>query len=239
MSSEAQIAANRANSQKSTGPRTPETKLITRLNAKRDGLTGQIATLTDEDRPVFEKHKADLIQDLAPKTVMELKLASAIAWDTWRLDFLRATEMNIYAVGTDDPDNEVSCDDPHVRHALITARTFCKESRRFELMSIYEQRMNRSLHKNLATLRAMQAERRAQYNREHDHEVCIARACDINGLQYQAPAATVTNGFVFSNHEIIAAAARQRSFEAAEQVVRAGNSSPRGPKSGLRMASAA
>ena len=81
MATEKQIAANRRNAQKSTGPRTEEGKSKTRLNALRDGFTGQVITLSAEDLPIFEKFKSDLIKDLAPKTTMELSLANAIAWD--------------------------------------------------------------------------------------------------------------------------------------------------------------
>jgi len=67
MSSQKQLDANRANAQKSTGPLSPESKAKTRLNAKRDGITGQVITLSEEDLPVFEKLKAELIAELTPK----------------------------------------------------------------------------------------------------------------------------------------------------------------------------
>ena len=144
MATEKQIAANRRNAQKSTGPRTEEGKSKTRLNALRDGFTGQVITLSAEDLPVFEKFKSDLIKDLAPKTTMEPSLADAIAWDTWRLNHLRAVEMNMYALGSSDAETVIDI-------AMSAAATFAKEANKFALMSIYEQRMNRSLHKNLAT----------------------------------------------------------------------------------------
>ena len=86
MTSQKQIDANRANAQKSTGPKSPATKAKSRLNAIRDNLTGQITTLSDEERPIFEKLKTDHIAALAPANDAEHKLAHAIAWDTWRLD---------------------------------------------------------------------------------------------------------------------------------------------------------
>ena len=68
------------------------------------------------------------------------------------------------------------------------ALTFAKESGKFALMSIYEQRMNRSIHKNLATLRELQAERISNYEQDRHEEVTIARANDMKGLPYKAPA---------------------------------------------------
>ena len=222
MASQKQIEANRRNALLSTGPKTPETKAITRLNSKRDGFTGQVTTLSDDDRPIFEKFKSDFIDGLAPKTVMELSLASAIAWDTWRLNHLRAVEMNMYAIGTaSDNDNSVAidCDNDQIHTAIAAAETFRNESHQFALMSLYEQRMNRSIHKNLATLRDLQAERKQNYERDLDEEVLLARANDFNGLPYQAPTQPTASGSVFSNREIYAAANRLTTLREAQKTI--------------------
>ena len=137
MTSEKQIAANRANAQKSPGPSSPEAKEKVRMNAMRDGITGQVITLSADDLPIFEKLKAELIEDFAPKTTMELHLANSIAWDTWRLDHLRAVEMNLYALGTQDPDCDIECDGPELHTAMSGGLTFAKQSKRFGLLSIY------------------------------------------------------------------------------------------------------
>jgi hypothetical protein len=226
MASQKQVEANRRNSEHSTGPQHPETKAKTRLNALRDGFTGQVTTLSDEDRPIFEKFKSGLIHSLAPKTTMELSLADSIAWDTWRLNHLRAVEMNMYALGTanaDDASDDASddaaaidCDAPALHTAMSDAKTFSKEAKKFALMSLYEQRMNRSIHKNLATLRDLQAERRANHQRDLDEEIILARANDINGLPYEAPAEPLPDGSVFSNREIFAAAHRLTALQAAK-----------------------
>jgi hypothetical protein len=209
MASEKQIAANRRNSQSSTGPASEEAKTKTRMNAMRDGITGQVITLSDEDRPIFEKLKAELIEDLAPKTTMELHLASSIAWDTWRLDHLRAVEMNLYALGTQDPDCDIDCDGPQLHTAMSGALTFVKQSKKMGLLSIYEQRLNRSIHKNMEQLAELQAERKRNYEHDLKEEMDIAKANEVNGLPYQAPTRRSKNGIVFSTAEILAAANRQ------------------------------
>src|ERR1700685_276208 len=136
MATEKQIAANRRNALKSPGPSSPEAKAKVRMNAMRDGITGQVITLSDEDRPIFEQLKAELIEDFAPKTTMELRLASSIAWDTWRLDHLRAVEMNLYALGTQDPDCDIQCEGTQLHTAMSAALTFVKQSKKIGLMSI-------------------------------------------------------------------------------------------------------
>ena len=48
--------ANRANAQKSTGPRTEEGKQRSRLNGIRHGLTGQVSIMTDENRAAHDTY---------------------------------------------------------------------------------------------------------------------------------------------------------------------------------------
>jgi hypothetical protein len=252
MASEKQLAANRANAQKSTGPSSPEAKEKVRMNAMRDGITGQILTMPEEDRPIFEQLKAELIEDLAPKTTTELRLASSIAWDTWRLDHLRAVEMNLYALGTQDPDCDVECDGPQLHTAMSDALTFVKQSKKMGLLSIYEQRLNRSIHKNMEKLAELQTERKRSYEHDLKEEVAIAKANDINGMPYQAPTKRSPNGIVFSTAEIHAAANRRSVVNAANATYggpkriffegaweQYDDQSPNRPNSGLKIATAA
>lgn len=218
MATQKQIDANRRNAQNSTGPKTEESKAKTRLNALRDGFTGQIVTLSDEDRPIFDKFKSDLIDDFAPETVMERSLADAIAWDTWRLNRIRAIESNIYALGTLDKDVEAV--DSDLRPAISDALTFANQEKRFNLMSLYEQRLNRSLQKNLATLLKLRTERKRNRQRDLEEQIILARANDINGLPYEAPARPTENGFVFSNREILTAAHRVTALQAAKMTLK-------------------
>jgi len=218
MPTQKQIAANRRNAQKSTGPRTTQGKSISRLNARREGFTGQIIILDSDDRPHFEKFQSDLIADLQPKTTLELSLAHAIAWDTWRLNHLRAVETNLYALGVENP-GAVS-DDPRLNPAIADAATFLQESAHFDRLSLYEQRLTRTLHKNLATLRDLQTERRRHESEAQAEEVLLARANDINGLPRETPATPTPNGFVFSNHQIHAAAHRASALEVAHKTLR-------------------
>src|SRR5665213_4104725 len=121
MTSQKQVEANRANAKKSTGANTPEGKAQSRLNAIRDNITGQITTLTDADRAIFETLKAEHVASLAPQTVSELKLAHAIAWDTWRLDRLRAAEMNIFAQAAETTAENLDADEEETDQDLQSA----------------------------------------------------------------------------------------------------------------------
>jgi hypothetical protein len=221
MSTQRQIEANRNNAKKSTGPNTTEGKSKSRLNAIRDNITGQITTLTDADRAVFEKLKAEHVASLAPQTVSELKLAHAIAWDTWRLDRLRAAEMNIFALAAENPDlAEVEEEaDQELQSATSDASVYLTQARRLELTSLYEQRMNRSLHRNRAELHDLQTARRRNYETDRKEEILLARFEDLKDKPYQAPTIPSRNGSVFSSEEISLAAERQRNLEAAQYLL--------------------
>lgn len=231
MASQKQIDANRKNAKGSTGPRTPSGKATSRRNAVRDGLTGQITTLSPEDRPLFEQLRNEMLADFKPQSALERKLADSIAWDTWRLDHLRSVEMNVYSLGREECDSEAFEEDSDPNSspapdltdiAFADARTYRAEAPRLELMSLYESRMTRNIHRNVTLLRDLQAERKRNYERDKKEEVQVARLCEFNDMPVKASPLPSKNGFVFSNEEIAAAAVRDRYVAAAAHFVKHG-----------------
>ncbi len=77
MASEAQISANRANAQKSTGPRTPAGKAVASQNAVTHGFLARDTVLQGEDAGEFAVHRDRMLRDLAPAGDGELDLAAA------------------------------------------------------------------------------------------------------------------------------------------------------------------
>ena len=151
MSTDSQIEANRLNAQHSSGPVTATGKARSRLNAVRDNITGQVTSLNDEDRAIFNQVLNDHIAGLKPEGAEELRLANSIAWDQWRLDRIRAIEMNLFASGDDDTE------------------TWIANAKRLELMSLYESRMNRTMARNRQTLRELQNDRLKRQTRSEEH----------------------------------------------------------------------
>jgi len=225
MATDKQIAANPENAKKSTGPTSEKGKNKVRLNAIRDNLTGQITTLSDEDRPRFEKLQSEMLTDFAPQSSIERELAASVIWDTWRLHHLRSVEGAIYALGVAEEaaaaeaEAEAKGDaDPNNTDgntATANAHTFLAEAPRFNTMSLYEQRMNRSLHRNLAILREIQKERKRLYEADKKEEVAIARFQEVHGNAIQVTTRKSKNGFVFSSDEIALACVRKRRLETA------------------------
>jgi len=225
MASQKQIAANQRNAQLSTGPRSADSKAKVRCNALRDGLTGQVVTLSDEERPFFDQLLTEMLADFNPQSTLERKLTHAVAWDTWRLDHLRAVESNVYALGRQEQQEaEQTAEEPDNQDTgFADARTHRTESPRLERMSLYESRMTRNIHRNVALLRELQAERKRNYERDKQEEIRIARLCEFNDMPIKASARPSKNGFVFSNEEIAVGAVRERYAAAGEHFVKKGN----------------
>lgn len=83
---------NRRNAQRSTGPRTPAGKAISRGNALRHGLCANPAAGVIEDGGVFEHLYAELTEAIQPRNILEEQLIHQIALSLWRRQ--RATRID-------------------------------------------------------------------------------------------------------------------------------------------------
>ena len=87
--SERKAAANRANAQHSTGPRTPEGKQRSSLNALRHGILAKAAfnaTIEGEERRAeFDELVAGLAQEYQPRTMTEKMTVQQLAGCYWKL----------------------------------------------------------------------------------------------------------------------------------------------------------
>ena len=77
--------ANRANAQKSTGPKTAEGKAKSSLNAVKHGLAAQHALLPNEDAEAYKAVVQGWIDDLQPADTLEMALVERAAMADWRL----------------------------------------------------------------------------------------------------------------------------------------------------------
>jgi hypothetical protein len=173
------------------------------LTAARDPRTGQVTIMTAEDREAFHAFSVRLIKSLAPEGELELQLALRLVKDTWRLNRLSAIEDNLFALGHSDNSQEIAAEHPQAHAALVAAHTFTVEAKHLQVLSLYEQRLNRAYHKNLAIFRAMQSERKAQQAPQpiSRSEKDLAAAEPLRQVSANAPK---ENGFVFLNAGITA-----------------------------------
>ena len=85
MASAKQLAANRLNAKRSTGPKGEAGKSRSSKNALKHGLTAREIVIRDEDPDQFDALRAGLDADFKPSTTIERELIDRLAGLLWRL----------------------------------------------------------------------------------------------------------------------------------------------------------
>jgi hypothetical protein len=81
----------------STGPRTPEGKAASSMNALKHGLTAKTALIPGEDPEEFRDFVWSMVQDLAPRGPVQAELAQRIAVLMWKRRRLAGAEEQALA----------------------------------------------------------------------------------------------------------------------------------------------
>jgi hypothetical protein len=169
MTTEAQIEANRANAQKSTGPRTPEGKERASHNALKHGLLAKDVVVMGEDIDDFALFRDQLGAELAPVGLVESRLVERIAGLMWRLQRAERVQTEsfdlLYSQCAIDPHAKrkwpnpgPDVTDPFL--SLTVVKDF-SETRILERLLGYERRIENSLCRMMAELRKVQGQRQA------------------------------------------------------------------------------
>jgi hypothetical protein len=183
--------------EEATGPTAPKSAAgtqRTRLNAYKHGLTGQIHLLTPEEQTAFDAHCKSICEALAPVGALEIDIAQSIAENRWRLKRARAIETGIFAAGQQGllGFNAVdAAEDPAqlvIDDTLIQARTWLAKNDNFLLLALYEQRISRTIERNMAELRTLRAERKAARDQALEEAVLLAQLAQSKGEKYDAAA---------------------------------------------------
>jgi hypothetical protein len=100
-----QLAANQRNAQKSTGPKTPQGRAVSKMNALKHGLLAQTVVVRGhklkESTNEFKKLCQEFYIDLAPVGPQEEMLVNQIVTATWRLHRARTAECVEIALNVD------------------------------------------------------------------------------------------------------------------------------------------
>jgi hypothetical protein len=92
---EKQIAANRRNALKSSGPRTPRGKAFTRVNALRHGLRATAITPTGESLKELDQIRRRYMLCCQPQAPEQVRLLEQMVNARWRLLYWQKTEARI------------------------------------------------------------------------------------------------------------------------------------------------
>jgi hypothetical protein len=181
--SEAQLAANRANAQSSSGPKTEQGKLVSSHNALKTGLTGRTIVLPTDDIAAYQSLVALINKKFNPANDIEQHLTQTIADTEWRLLRIPTLESGLYALGR----HELAADcahepDPQLRATMLEAHIFRTYQKDLRNLALQERRLRNQLKQDTAELRRLQAERLEQETAE--------------GTEAKPP--SMPNGFEFS-----------------------------------------
>ena len=214
--SEAQLAANRANAQHYTGPKSTEAKERTRMNATRHGLTGQVICLSEEDMKAFERFCHEIVEDYQAEGPLETQLAHTIAEDMWRLNRGRAWETNTLALGYfKGAGDKIDSDIPQLHDALTQAVIVERQGKTFANIALYEHRINRNIVKTEERLKARQTERKAALAQAIEEARLLEEYAGEEAVSAEKPAEITCNGFVFSTAKIERLVTRELRLEGA------------------------
>jgi hypothetical protein len=195
-------AVNKANAQKSTGPKTEAGKQRSSLNALRHGLTGQTVVLPTEDHSAYQRHSHSFLNEYQPNGATETQLVQSLIDASWRINRVAAIETNLFSLGITEMEDRIRANHPEAETALAMALAFRDHTRAFAQISIYTQRLARQFERTLAQLRQIQAERRANEDRQLDQAGAVLRKHKYESLGCEpAPSNSPDDGFVFSNAE--------------------------------------
>jgi hypothetical protein len=158
MTSDKELAANRANAQRSIGPTSDEGKATSSQNATTHGLTGKTVLLPGENPTEFELFCTAIVADLEPAGPLEAEFAQIVAHSQWRLKRVKRIEDGLLAYGQfgpTDPFSEPACfmDDE------VLARSFMENRKSFNNLSQYESRIYRTMTDALKQIKGLQTSR--------------------------------------------------------------------------------
>jgi hypothetical protein len=149
--SNARAEASRKNGAKSRGPKTAQGKARSAQNALKHGMRAlRYVVLPDEDGVEFQALEAALMDELAPVGTLQVVLVRRVAMAAWRLARADRMEVELFA--------ERRWEDAGVGMALIRDGN---GTRSFETLLRYRGAAMAEFWRALKTLKALQAEARA------------------------------------------------------------------------------
>jgi len=145
MATAAQLAANLANARRSTGPRTAEGKAASARNSTSHGLCSKDFVILEGQHQEFEEFISGLRADVAPVGALEHELFAQLAHAGWGLRRCRRAEV--------DSQFHDQCKgaDPLLNFSM---------ENRMKRLDLYARRAERTFHKALKELKALQTVRK-------------------------------------------------------------------------------
>ena len=152
---------NRANAQKSTGPRSLPGKQRSKLNAVKHNLSGQHLILQETELAAYNRMAFAMFEDLNPKNEPERQIAQKIIDINFRLNRLTAIENNLFNFSLTQNETDAAHDD-RIEVMAAQTRAWTERAGYFDTLGRYEHRLSRQLLKYQEEFERMQASRKHQ-----------------------------------------------------------------------------
>jgi hypothetical protein len=182
--SEKRLAANRANSLKSTGPKTPTGRRNSSRNAIKHGILASAVLIEGESTRRFN----ELVQSFHDEYQLEGPSARALidklAESQWVLLRIWTVQSAVISHEMQRLADSGTGQSPAIR-AMLAMRSLSENSRYSELLSRYEHRYDMQHHRAMQALNRMKEEKLAGTKQSHQSEE--------NKAPCQEPKATITH----------------------------------------------
>jgi hypothetical protein len=189
--SPAKLAANRANAQMSTGPKTDFGKAKSALNAVKTGLTGRTILLPNEDAKAYEDHLLKYVDALAPVGEYETQLVQSLAETQWRLGRIPGLESATFALGRIKYSHMFPEDmDRQARAALLDAYIAQEDAKHLKNLHLQENRLHRRYRQDLLELQTRQKARKDQEEAEKKAQPAKTPAVGFEFATAETPSTT-------------------------------------------------
>ena len=209
MPSPAQYAANRLNAEKFRAATSPQGKARSAMNALRHGLTARVVVLPSEDMDAYQAFSKEIVDSLDAQTPVERQFAQTVADNQWRINRVRSIEDGMLGLGHFEAAGNFDCPSSEIHSAMTAARAFRNDSKSFVNLSIYEQRLHRSMKDALRQLKELQTERREKNKTGMDDSIRLLKTRQMKGLPSETEAAVKGIGVVYASAEIALESARR------------------------------
>jgi hypothetical protein len=158
MATEKQIAANRANASRSTGPRTPSGKARASQNALRHRSLGNSTLLCSESARNFNAFVAGFYAEHQPSTPTEFALVDTMAAARWRILRMSNIDAANLSVEFNRQQNDPAFENlDNATRTGLAYREMARESRTLDLINRSEARLQRQFDSALDRLLRLQS----------------------------------------------------------------------------------
>ena len=211
MTSPARAAANAANAQLSTGPRTEEGKARSARNAIKHGLTAKDLVVREDELDEFNELQSSLREELGPQGAIEMLSFSQLVRAAWDMQRAQRLETDLFVNGLDpllDEASAATLDRIH-RYARQAERSYYRHLK--ELRILQTNRALRNLR--LDETEAKQVPTLVSYNdltkRSHADVQTEALGIALQMLDYESKTLAANARRKFAQNEANLAAGKE------------------------------